>query len=188
MQLAQDEPEEGVVVLTDSQTSGKGRLGRRWVDMSGCNVLSSTVLRPQFPPYFLVMMASLAVVDAIADSCGVTATIKWPNDVLIRDRKVAGILIETRHDHTGQMVAIVGIGINVNGDFSQLMVYESKPLQELVTTATTLQTTCGHVVSRETLTAYLLQHLEKHYLSLQQEAQNPVANGSISRMIQREMA
>ena len=78
-------------------------------------MLSSTLLRPLFPPHLLVMIASLAVVDAIARSCGVPATIKWPNDVLIGDRKVAGILIETSHDRAGQLVAIVGIGVNVNG-------------------------------------------------------------------------
>ena len=93
MKLANEQPEEGVVVLTDSQTAGKGRLGRRWVDVAGCNVLSSTLLRPHFPPHFLIMVASLAIVDAIIETCGVTATIKWPNDVLIGERKVAGILI-----------------------------------------------------------------------------------------------
>src|SRR5229473_7382267 len=115
MQLASKRPDEGVVVLTDSQTAGKGRQGRRWVDVPGCNVLTSTLLRPLFPPHLLVMIASLAVVDTIAEICGLTATIKWPNDVLIRDRKVAGILIETSHDQYGQLVAILGIGVNVNG-------------------------------------------------------------------------
>src|SRR5690348_17577042 len=87
MQLAHERPEEGLVVLTDSQTAGKGRQGRRWVDMPGCNVLSSTLLRPLFPPHLLVMIASLAVVEAIAQSCDAQATIKWPNDVLLSDRK-----------------------------------------------------------------------------------------------------
>src|SRR5437588_1168035 len=115
MQLANERPDEGVVVLADSQTAGKGRQGRRWVDVAGCNVLSSTLLRPLFPPHLLVMIASLAVVDAITATCGVTATIKWPNDVLIEDRKVAGILIETSRDSSGRLVAIIGIGLNVNG-------------------------------------------------------------------------
>ena len=110
MQLAHERPEEGVVVLTDSQTAGKGRQGRRWVDVPGCNVLSSTLLRPLFPPHLLVMIASLAVVDTIAEICGLTATIKWPNDVLIRDRKVAGILIETSHDQYGQYSESFGKG------------------------------------------------------------------------------
>jgi len=57
MQLAHERPEEGVIVLADSQTAGKGRQGRRWVDVFGCNVLSSTLLRPLFPPHLLVMVA-----------------------------------------------------------------------------------------------------------------------------------
>src|SRR5712692_2112825 len=115
MQLARERPEEGVVVLTDSQTAGKGRQGRRWVDVSGCNVISSTLLRPLFPPHLLVMIASLAVVDAIDRTCGVQAAIKWPNDILIEDHKVCGILIETSHDSNGRLIAVLGIGINVNG-------------------------------------------------------------------------
>ena len=98
MQLAHDRPVEGVVVLTDNQTAGKGRQGRRWVDVAGRNVLSSILLRPLFPPHLLVMLASLAVVDAIDRTCHISAAIKWPNDVLIEERKIAGILIETCHD------------------------------------------------------------------------------------------
>jgi len=169
MQLAYERPEEGVVVLTDSQTAGKGRQGRRWVDVSGCNVLSSILLRPLFPPHLLVMVASLAVVDAIAETCDVSATIKWPNDVLIADRKVAGILIETSHDLNGYMIAIVGIGVNVNGhmrDLSEQLSQKDSP----GTTATTLEAECGHAVSREIFIAYLLKHFETDYLALQQEA------------------
>jgi BirA family biotin operon repressor/biotin-[acetyl-CoA-carboxylase] ligase len=194
MQLAHDRPEEGVVVLTDNQPSGKGRLGRRWVDVPGRNVLSSTVLRPLFPPYLLVMLASLAVVEAIHRTCdipgipgipGIQAAIKWPNDVLIRERKVCGILIETSHDCSGQLVAVLGIGVNVNGQF--LSISETYPegkgetriepaqseLSSLSATATTLEMECGHEVSRETFIAHLLHSLEKGYLALQQEAMNP---------------
>jgi BirA family biotin operon repressor/biotin-[acetyl-CoA-carboxylase] ligase len=120
MHLAHERPEEGVIVLTDSQTAGRGRQGRRWIDMSGCNVLSSLLLRPLFQPYLLVMVASLAVVDAISETCGIVATIKWPNDVLIGERKVAGILIETSHDLQGHLVAVIGIGVNVNGHIQEL--------------------------------------------------------------------
>lgn len=187
MHFAHDRWDEGMVVLADSQTAGKGRQGRRWVDVFGCNVLSSTLLRPVFPPHFLVMIASLAVVDAIATTCGLAATIKWPNDVLIGDKKVAGILIETSHDRSGQLIAVVGIGINVNGHLSDIPVANS-----LITTlpasaetstherneqsashlpvATTLEAECGDVVSREMLIAHLLRHMEQEYFVLQQEA------------------
>ncbi len=126
MQLAYERPEEGLVVLTDSQTAGKGRQG-------------------------------------------VSATIKWPNDVLIGDRKVAGILIETSRDPRGRKVAIVGIGINVNGHIQDLSQRLSSQAS-LLANATTLETECGQPVSREALIAHLLQHIEYDYLALQQEA------------------
>ncbi len=195
MKLANERPDEGVVVLTDSQTAGKGRLGRRWVDVAGCNVLSSTLLRPHFPPHFLIMVASLAIVDTIIETCGVTATIKWPNDVLIGERKVSGILIETSHvlcgaaerDRSSQLVAILGIGVNVNGHIQDVPLEVTlvgslsidghtqggSQQASLSSTATTLETECGHVVSREVFIAHLLQHVEADYLALQQEAQEP---------------
>ncbi len=203
MKLANERSEEGVVVLTDNQTAGKGRLGRRWVDVAGCNVLSSTLLRPHFPPHFLIMVASLAIVDAIIETCAITANIKWPNDVLIGDRKVAGILIETSHiqcgtaeqDRSSQLVAILGIGVNVNGHIQNMPLEEAlsndgqsleESLQQpgysqrasLHSTATTLETECGHGVSREVFIAHLLQHVEADYQALQQEARELFVAGN----------
>ncbi len=181
-------------MLTDNQTAGRGRQGRRWVDVPGRNVLSSILLRPLFPPHLLVMLASLAVVDSIAETCHIHATIKWPNDVLIGERKVAGILIETSHDLAGRLVAVLGIGVNVNGRVEELEElsehYLSDRLNEvrtqsvagrnkieyyvgqasLITTATTLETVYGHEVSREVFIARMLLHVEKSYLALQQES------------------
>lgn len=186
MQLAHERSDEGLVVLTDSQTAGKGRQGRRWVDAPGHNVLSSIVLRPVFPPHLLVMLASLAVVRAIAETCGVTATIKWPNDVLIEERKVAGILIETSHDSQGGLVAVIGIGINANGSMDELAL-QLADSATLVAGATTLETACGHPVSREKLIACLLRSIEGDYLVLQQEGagERAAATGQVphSRLI-----
>ena len=175
LNLAREGSEEGVVVLTDSQTAGKGRQGRHWIDMAGHNAISSTVLRPVFSAYLLVLIASLAVIDAIAETCGVVATIKWPNDILIGTSKVAGILIETSNDIDRRPVAVVGIGVNVNGHIPQLIGKESEEapgsaheeLRSLITAATTLESECGHPVDRETFIASLLQHLETSYLALQ---------------------
>ncbi|MBV9691637.1 MAG: biotin--[acetyl-CoA-carboxylase] ligase [Ktedonobacteraceae bacterium] len=167
MHLAQQGTQEGAVVLTDTQTAGKGRQGRRWQDIAGCSVLLSTVLRPHFSAYLLVMIASVAVVDAIAETSAVQAIIKWPNDVLIQDRKVAGILIETSRDRSGQLIAIMGIGVNVNGSIKVAAQTATPSLQ-----ATTLATECGHEVSREQLIAHLLRHIEFMYQTLQQEAQS----------------
>jgi len=188
MQLAHERPAEGVVILTDSQTAGKGRQGRRWVDTPGCSVLSSTLLQPRFPPHFLVMIASLAVVDAIAHTSGLLATIKWPNDVLIGGRKVAGILIETSHNPAAQLVAVVGIGVNVNGTISSVpastsLVTSHTPIADaqtqeqapLIAMATTLAMECGRNLSRESFIVHLLAAIESSYLALQQEVDNPLA-------------
>jgi BirA family biotin operon repressor/biotin-[acetyl-CoA-carboxylase] ligase len=134
----------------------------------GCNVLMSILFRPLFPSHILVMITSLAVVDSIADICQVAATIKWPNDVLIEDRKVAGILIETSHDTSGRMVAVAGIGVNVNGSIKELAEHASVQVP-FTAIATTLESACGHVVSREIFIARLLQYIEKSYFALQQE-------------------
>lgn len=184
MRLAREGSEEGIVVLTDSQTAGRGRLGRQWVDATGMNVLSSTILRPAFPPYLLVMVAALAVVEAIADTTQLTASIKWPNDVLLAEQKVSGILIETSHDRSGHLVAILGIGVNINGHITQYIEHSNvqnvpvhAPLQtsspELVAKATTLEEASGDVVNRERFIARMLYHIEERYLALQQEAQGP---------------
>ena|SRR5437667_3421130 len=194
MRLARQGSEEGVVVLTDSQKAGKGRQGRRWVDMVGCNVLLSTLLHPLFPPHLLVMVASLAVVDTIATISGIAATIKWPNDVLIGERKVAGILIETSHDLSGRLVAVVGIGVNVNGhssNYADQVSDSSMPAQWLSQKVTTLAQECGHEVSRETFIAHLLLQIERSYLALQQEANiirttNITPSLSTSRLIREK--
>jgi BirA family biotin operon repressor/biotin-[acetyl-CoA-carboxylase] ligase len=185
LQLAHDRPEEGSVVLTDNQTAGRGRQGHRWVDVPGCNVLSSILLQPLFPLHLLVMLASLAVVDSIAETCHIHATIKWPNDVLIGERKVAGILIETSHDLVGHLVAVLGIGVNVNGRVEELSEYYLSDRQALlITTATTLETVYGHEVSREVFIARMLLHVEKSYLALQQESNSGrVISEPASRLI-----
>ena len=183
MQLARAGAKEGLLVLTDSQSAGKGRQGRRWVDMYGCNILSSLVLRPLFPLYLLVMIASLAVVEAIQEICrehGTTATIKWPNDVLIGNHKVAGILVETSHDRTGDLIAIVGIGVNVKSSFA----FEHTATPEMValtTMATTLETAYGQQISRELFLVALLRHIETYYLALQQEARTSLMTHSVGR-------
>ncbi len=179
MQLAYEQPEEGLVVLTDSQTAGKGRRGRRWVDVPGCNVLMSILFRPLFPPHMLVMITSLAVVDSIADICQVAAVIKWPNDVLIENRKVAGILIETSHDTSGRMVAVAGIGVNVNGSIKELAKHASLQVP-LTAIATTLESACGHIVSREVFIARLLQYIEKSYFALQHEIAELAVVGTVT--------
>ena len=136
------------------------------------------------------MIASLAVVEAIERACGAQATIKWPNDVLIADRKVCGILIETSHDKDG-----TGSGAG-HWDQCQWAVpgrIEHKGVEvELAAVATTLETACGHPVSREEILTHLLAAIEKDYLALQQEAIEPPVvaplAGPVARFITRALA
>jgi BirA family biotin operon repressor/biotin-[acetyl-CoA-carboxylase] ligase len=112
LRLAREGAEHGTVVHADEQTAGRGRLSRRWLSPPG-NLYLSIVLRPNLPAARMVeigFLAALAVADAVDALLPrqVRATLKWPNDVLVRDGKIAGILLEFAED-----VLILGIGLNV---------------------------------------------------------------------------
>jgi BirA family biotin operon repressor/biotin-[acetyl-CoA-carboxylase] ligase len=104
---------EGVVAVADEQTAGRGRLGRSWIAPSGAALLVSVLLRPELAPervHLVTLAAALAALDALPAA---GARVKWPNDVVIGDRKLAGILAET--DRAGAVV--VGMGLNVRDDW-----------------------------------------------------------------------
>lgn len=101
----------GVVAVADHQTAGRGRLGRAWVAPPGASLLLSVLLRPDIAVerrHLLVTTAGLAMAEAVETTTGVVAGLKWPNDLLVGDRKLAGILAEATGD-----ALVVGIGINV---------------------------------------------------------------------------
>lgn len=157
---AQGEP-EGTVVVAEEQTSGRGRQGRAWVAPAGTCLLFSLVLRPRLEPaqlQHLTMMAALALRDALRDAAGLQAAIKWPNDVLLSGRKVAGILTEART--TGVLVdfAILGIGLNVNLPAEAL-----PPAFD----ATSIAVELGRPVPRVPLLQSILRQLEQRYQWLQ---------------------
>lgn len=105
---------EGLVVIADEQTAGRGRIGRTWLSPKG-SIALSIILYPDvaYLP-FLIMLASLGVVHSIKAVTGLKSSIKWPNDVLVNNRKVCGILIESELRGNIADYAIIGIGINVN--------------------------------------------------------------------------
>ncbi len=152
--LAREGAAEGTLVTTDDQTAGRGRIGRVWRSLPGQQLAVSLVLRPSFPPHFLVMASALAVAQVIEEVAGVAAAIKWPNDVRVAGRKVCGILIET-----GEDFAVLGIGINVNGTLAGDA--------DLAARATTLAEAVGHPIAREELLAALLRRLDALYSELQ---------------------
>jgi BirA family biotin operon repressor/biotin-[acetyl-CoA-carboxylase] ligase len=157
-QQAQQGAAEGMAILADEQTAGRGRLQRSWLSPSG-NIALSIILYPSldYLPY-IIMLASLAVVHSIETITGLKSQIKWPNDVLINDRKVCGILVENNVKGNTVNYTIIGIGINVNlrlADFP-----------EIIPTATSLSNELGREVSRLTLIRCLFTEVEKLYMVL----------------------
>ena len=150
---------EGTVIVADEQTAGKGRLKRIWLSPKD-NIALSVILYPDvvYLP-FLIMLASLAVVHCIKAVTGLKSQVKWPNDVLINNKKVCGILIEG--GVKGNMVdyAIIGIGVNVNLRLSDF--------PEILSTATSLSDELGKEVSRLDVIRQLLVEIERLYLALQ---------------------
>jgi BirA family biotin operon repressor/biotin-[acetyl-CoA-carboxylase] ligase len=144
---------EGAVATTDHQTAGRGRLGRSWVEAPGTAVLLSVLLRPpaerRAPELSLV--AALATAETVELATGLSAQIKWPNDVMLDRRKVAGILAEMR----GAEV-VVGIGLNVNQRREQLPADARTP-------AGSLHTVTGRDHDRSELLETLLGRLDDSY-------------------------
>ncbi|OGN91696.1 MAG: biotin--[acetyl-CoA-carboxylase] ligase [Chloroflexi bacterium RBG_13_48_17] len=158
-ELAKKGTVEGTVIIADTQTAGKGRLGRTWVSPEG-SLAISIILNPSLNNLpQLVMIASLAVVRTIKKVAGIQAQIKWPNDVLIKGKKVCGILIENEVKGYKVNFAIIGIGINVNLD----------PLvfPKIADIATSLSHELGAEVSKAALLSTLLPELEQLYLDVQ---------------------
>lgn len=142
------------MAVAEEQTEGRGRLDRRWYAVPGTSILVSIALRPVVEPArlpTLSLVAGDACAEAIAAVTGLQPTVKFPNDVLIEGRKVAGILAEARE---GQVV--LGIGINVNADSAQLPAETDTP-------ATSLSLETGRTVERAELLVILLERLECNY-------------------------
>ncbi|WP_332630152.1 biotin--[acetyl-CoA-carboxylase] ligase [Halalkalibacter flavus] len=115
--LAQEGAPEGHVVIANEQTAGKGRLGRDWYSRKGTSVSMSIILRPDLPPQKtpqLTLLTAVAVVRAIKNITGIQCDIKWPNDILLKGRKLVGILTEMQADPDRVHSVIIGIGMNVN--------------------------------------------------------------------------
>lgn len=162
---------EGTVVFAEEQTTGRGRMGRAWWSPAGSGVLMSVVLRPQLQvgqSHILTAMASVAVAQALREHLPIPARIRWPNDVFIADRKVAGILVEGRTLATGASF-VVGIGLNVNGSEADLP-------PELIGVATSLAIAVGHALDRIEVARWLLRSLERWYRDLRSGDMGRIAN------------
>jgi BirA family biotin operon repressor/biotin-[acetyl-CoA-carboxylase] ligase len=159
--------DQGWTIITDLQVEGRGRRGRSWVAPDGTALLFSTILQPPVDVLpLLPLLAALSVAGGIEQATGVVAELKWPNDVLVNDQKLAGILLE----HPGGAAVILGVGVNVN----QLAA-------DLPERATSLLTLTGHSLDREPLLAAILNDLANAYDRADREGVGWIVPGWRSR-------
>lgn len=149
----------GTVVVADAQSAGKGRLGRSWASPPGVNLYLSLLLRPLLEPRDapqLTFLSSVAVAAAIERCCGLTPNVKWPNDVLLRGRKVAGLLNEMSAETESIHFVVLGIGVNLNMSADQFP-------PDLRYPATSLAIELGRPVARAGFCRILLEELDRFY-------------------------
>lgn len=146
---------QGLVAVCEEQTEGRGRRGRQWTSPRRLGLYFSTLLRPPLPPQALQLVsfaAGIAVLSALEELFSLHSVLKWPNDVLIRNRKVCGILSEAAGETDRVHYVVTGIGLNAN------FLAESFP-QDLAGRATSLLIELGHPVDRGTVLVTILRHL-----------------------------
>ncbi|RII25200.1 MAG: biotin--[acetyl-CoA-carboxylase] ligase [Geobacter sp.] len=159
--MAEEGAPEGTVVIAESQSRGKGRMGRRWESPSGVNLYCSIILRPPILPLQAVQMtflSAVAVARGVEETTRLSPTIKWPNDVLLSGRKVAGLLNEMGAETEKVNFIILGIGVNINMEQNQFPADLRHP-------ATSLRIESGRPVDRVDFARVLLRELDTLYAS-----------------------
>ncbi len=150
---------EGFAVLANRQTAGRGRRGRAWASPPGVGLYTSVLLRPLQPPGWiplLTLVAGLAVSEAIREVAGLEPLLKWPNDLLVHGRKVAGILTEMASLDARVSYLAVGMGVNVNHGERDLP-------EDLLPVATSLRLASGRTIPRCDLAAALYNSMDRWY-------------------------
>lgn len=153
---------DGTAVFAEEQTKGRGRFGRAWFAPRGTSILVSVILRPELEPErvpLVTAIGALAVADAVDELADVASKIRFPNDVLVDDRKIAGVLVESRFISSRPDLFIVGIGLNVN-------VGRSEFSPDLRDAATSLAIERGAEVGRVPAARALLEALDRWYREL----------------------
>ena len=162
-ELAEKGAAEGEIVIAESQTQGRGRLGRRWESPPFTNLYLSFILRPKFPPTHapqITLAAGVALVETVGSFLSRPPAIKWPNDILFDGKKLAGILTEAACDADRVAYVILGIGLNLNYRVDTMP-------QELRQRATSMAELTGTNVSRESVLARLIQDMDRCYGELE---------------------
>lgn len=164
MDLAASGAQEGTLIIAESQTRGRGRRHRKWLSPMGTSILTSLILRPPIMPHethSITLASAAAVAQSIRNVTHLPAFIKWPNDVIISDKKVSGILAEMRTEKEWVTFLVVGIGVTVNIPRKRLPA-------EIMDIATSLSAELGHNVSRIALLQEILRQLEQRYVKVKE--------------------
>jgi len=160
--IAADSFIEGMLIVAEEQTLGKGRMGRGWISPKGKGIWVSIMLKPDMKPeqaMQITIIASYAVAKAIKEVSNLEALIKWPNDIVVNGKKVCGILTEMGAEMDAINYLIVGIGINTNIDKTSFT-------QRGLNTATSLKIEAGENIDRKLLLSEIIMNFEKLYLDL----------------------
>jgi BirA family transcriptional regulator, biotin operon repressor / biotin---[acetyl-CoA-carboxylase] ligase len=164
--LAEKGTENGTVILAERQTDGKGRLGRQWESPEATGIYCSVILKPQLalPETALItFIAAIAILEAIRQICPTLQTqIKWPNDILVNDKKIVGVLTEASAEMQHVNYIVVGFGINVNTPPDKLP-------ERVIFPASSLMTESGCTIDRIKLTALCLKQLDFWYNCLEKK-------------------
>lgn len=154
-----DKFSNGTVVIADKQTKGKGRNGRKWLSEKDKNIYMSVIIKSDINVeeiYIITFAAALSVCMAVEKIVGINPNIKWPNDVLFNNKKLCGILTETKFINNSIKYAVCGIGLNVNNDYFN---------EELHKVATSIKIITGKKINRNVLVTGILNNFEELYIN-----------------------
>jgi BirA family biotin operon repressor/biotin-[acetyl-CoA-carboxylase] ligase len=166
MQLGMQAAPNGTLVLAESQTKGRGRLGRGWFSPKYKGIYLSLILRPKISPSaspILTLLSAVSICETIKKIVGLDAQIKWPNDVLICNKKVAGILTEMNAEVDKINFVVIGIGLNVNND-----------KKSLIAQSTSLKEQAAQPISRVLLLQEFLRRIEQYYCIWEDKGVQPI--------------
>jgi BirA family biotin operon repressor/biotin-[acetyl-CoA-carboxylase] ligase len=156
---------EGTVIFADEQLKGRGRFGRSWFAPRGGGLWFSIVLKPQISPEhacLLMVIGAIAICELLREKYQLPASIRWPNDVIINNKKVAGIIVEARYLANTPEAMVVGIGFNAN-------LKETDIPQDLIPLITSLSQECKRDIEEEPLVKDLLISLDNWYDKIRQK-------------------
>ena len=168
MQLGMEGAATGTLVLAEAQVKGRGRLGRSWSSPKHKGIYLSLILRPKILPAacpILTLMSAVSICEAVKHALDLDVQIKWPNDLLMHNKKVAGILTEMNAEVDKVNFVVIGIGLNVNNE-----------KKSLIPQATSLREEQGAEISRVVLLQEILRRLESNYFLLENKGPEEIIN------------